>query len=377
MKATAKKNPYATAKSRRPATASTFQPRKMAIATQVRLPGRDEHLVGHNGEINASDSKDFIRTIASMMSMANSGNHFVTEAQAEEAQAQTKRHMELVKAAFGSTAKHMEVGETVAEELYMAQNREGLMRSFLARGNIADGQMPQVRLRGKNVLAITATGPSSCELQMCRDQYLYPEEYYLEARPYIEMQDIRRSNTDVLEEKYLESLEAFMVQEDRIFFDLVRLSINTPNPLTTVFGSMNPTALGRFRNRVAGWGIPTDFWVIANDLWTDIAGDAGFQQLLDPVTRHDLVLNGELGKILGMTIKSDAFRHPEHKVLAQGEQFIIGRAENLGQYTDRGGIETSPIDQAHTGVPGRGWMMHLTQSQAIANPRACAAGIRQ
>lgn len=358
-----------------------FKPvhRQTALASDMRSDGKfkskSSRMIGAGGEINASSKSDLVGQIGKMMTTANT-YELRTDMQ-QRAADEAKLHRRMVKAAVTSRAKHAELGETIGEELYATQNREGLMRSFLNRMDLADGENPRIKLRNRNILAIFATSPTASETQLVRDNYFYPTEYYIQAKPYMEMQEIRINKTDVLEDKYLETLQAFMVQEDRIFFDLAKRSIGQSNDFTTVFGSIDPTGLARFRNQVDRWGIRPDWWCIANDLWIDIAGNAGFQQLFEPVAKHEIVLTGQLGTILGLTVKSDAFRFPEHRVLNQGEMYIIGAPENLGTYTDRGGIETSPIDQAHTGIPGRGWMMHLQQSQTLSNSRAIACGIRR
>jgi len=59
-----------------------------------------------------------------------------------------------------------------------------------------------------------------------------------------------------------------------------------------------------------------------------------------------------------------------------GEQFILGNPENLGQYTDRGGIDSLPLDGATEGIAGRGWMMSEYVSMLVANSRAVAKGKR-
>lgn len=362
-------NPYA--KIARKATTAS----RVETATDYRLPGRDEQLVGQNGEINAGSKKDFIATVASLMAQSHTGVKFVTEAGAAELGTKAKRRAAIT-AAFSDRQAHQALGATIANELYITGNREGLMRALLAYQELKDGEIPMARMRLKNVLATLLTGTMQVKTQIARDNYLYPDEFTLGARPFVERIDIARSTTDVVEEKFLEAMEAFAVQEDRIFFNAARGTITT-NPLTTVYGNLTPGALGRIKNQVDSFGIPAATCVFANDLWTDIAADAGFQNLLEPVAKHELVLTGKLGTILGMQMRSEAFRHPEHKVLNAGELFVFGAPEFLGQYTDRGGIETTPIDQGTDNVAGRGWAMNSLMSIILANHRAVAVANRQ
>lgn len=345
------------------------------IATDLRLGGSSELLVGHNGELNASSRTDLAQQIAKLMEVA-SGREVITESAAVQRQQLAAAHKEAITAAFMDKSAHMELGEVLADELYQAANREGFMRRFLARQELTQGQFPQVRMRNKDVVAIVSSSPSKIQAQIIRDKLFFPPEFYVSARPFIEQREINQSVGDVLEEKYVEGLEGIMVQEDRTFAAMATATINMANSLTTIVGTMNPTGLANLRNQVTRWNIPANAWLIANDIWSDIIGDSGFSQLIDPVSKHELLLRGQLGTILGMSVYSDAFRHPQHKVLSQGEMYVFGDATNLGQYTDRGGVDSSPLDGTQENIPGRGWWLNESISILIANARAVAKGKR-
>lgn len=357
------KNPYAGIKFR------------TQVATEVKLPGSSEYAVGRNGELNASNKKDLLQQIARLMEVSQT-SELITEDKAKQRQELAKVHREMVQAAFASPKAHKEVGETLAQELYITSNREGFMRRFFVRQDLAQGQFPQVRMRRKDVVAVVASGPSVANAQIVRDNLYTPPEFYIEARPFVEQRDINQNLGDVLEEKYIEALEGIMVQEDRTWYNQANLTINISNPLTTIVGTMTAAALAALRVQVARWNIPANMWLFANDLWADVIGDASFANTIDPFSKHELLLTGQLGVIFGLTAITDAFRHPEHKVLSQGEMFIVGDPINHGQYTDRGGVESMPIDGTHERVPGRGWWMHESMSMVIANARSVAKATR-
>lgn len=350
----------------------------VVAATEIRSSGKNgERLVGRNGEVNASSTRDFMEQTTRLLSVAGTHN-LMTETEAERIQIEAAKlsRREMATAMFNDKERHIVVGAAMGDELYITQGREGIMRNVLQRQELENGKVPRVTLRTRNLLVGTVSGPTATELQVVRDNFLYPVEYYLTARPYVEQKEIVQNSSDVLEDKYMEAMTAFMVQEDRLFRQLCINSINYSNPMTTHVGMMNPTVLGNFRNQIESWNITAQQWLIANDLWTDIVADTGFQAIYEPMAQHEILLTGKLGTILGMTVKSDGFRHPEHRVLERGEQFIFGPADTLGTYTDRGGIDVTPIDAAITGIPGRGWNMYAMQSQTLANFRAVACGKR-
>jgi hypothetical protein len=358
-----KKNPYAQVQFKTP-----------VLATDLRFPGSKERAVGRDGDLNASSRQDLVMQIAKLMQVAMD-TPIYTEDQMSRRELVAK-HQEAIVAAFNSDQAHRELGEVMAEELYLAGNREGFMRRFLARQELTQGQIPHVRMRMKNVVATVASAPSKVTTQLIRDNLYFPPEFYISTRPFVEQREIDQSSGDVLEEKYIEGLEGMMVSEDRTWYTMCKATANIANPATTIIGTMSPMGLATLRNQVTRWNIPAGNWLIANDIWNDIIGDANFSQLIDPVSKHELLLTGQLGVIIGMTIYSDAFRHPQHKVLSQGEMFVVGDAVNHGQYTDRGGVNSAPIDGSIESVPGRGWWLTESMSIVVANARSVAYGRR-
>lgn len=362
------KNPYSGVRFRQP-----------LVASEMQLPvagGSKESLVGRDGHINAGSRKEAAQIVAALMEVARD-REVVTAETAETREKMVQVHREALLAAFDSREHLVELGEVMADELYVAGNRDGFARRFMAYQQLSQGQIPSCRMRMKDVVAITASSPSKVETSLVRDNYYYPPEFYISARPFVEKRDIDRSNTDVLEEKFVEATEGIMVSEDRVWRKMALATVGMANEQTTIIGTMTPLVLGQMRNKVTRWNIPASNWLIANDIWSDIIGDPDFMEAIDQITKHELILTGKLGSILGMDITSDAFRHPQHKVLEQGEMFIVGDPVNHGQYTDRGGIESQPIDGTHESIPGRGWFFTESMSMIITNARSVHRAIRR
>ena len=345
------------------------------IASDLRFSDSNERAVGSNGDLNASSKRDLLQQQLKLLAATSSGQ-VITESDAIKRQEQAKLHKEMVHAAFNSRAAHQELGEVVAQNLYQSMNRKGFARKFLARQDLEQGAIPRVWLRKKDVNAVWATSPTRLASQLVRDKLFTPPEFQIEARPYITQNDINQSAGDILEEKYMESLEGIMVGEDRVWYQLANTIVGIDNPLTLISGTVTPLLLMSVRTNVARWGLQVTSVLMANDLYTDIVGDSNFIQAIEPVARHELIMTGELAVLYGMTIISDAYRHPEHKVLNQGEFFAISDPVTHGQYTDRGGIDAQPIDGVTEGIAGRGWWIYESVSMVIGNTRSVAKGIR-
>lgn len=347
----------------------------IVAATELRVGGTGSRFVGHGGHINASSNKDLTQQVAAFLQMVSASNAVAEPEAVRMEKAATRRAA--ITAAFQDPLAHRELGELIADELYQAGNREGFARRVLARQELRQGQRPSVKMRMKNVVATVVTSPVQVQAQIIRDNTYTPPEVAIIARPFVEEIEIQQSLGDVLEEKFIEGQEGVMVAEDRLWRRLAIETVNTSNPMTNIVGNLTPAGLMTLRNQVTRWGIPAAHCLMANDLWSDIAGDNSFQQAIDQVSKYEVLMTGELGTMYGMTIISDAYRHPQHKVFDKGEIFIVGDAVNHGQYTDRGGITSQPIDISTEKVAGRGWVFTELLSMVVANSRSVARAIRK
>jgi len=342
------------------------------IATEYRFQGSNERAVGANGELNANSKRDLLQRQLQLV-QATANGEVTTASKLERA----KKSRELIEAMFNNDAVHKELGETMGRDLYLTANRRGFARKFLSRQDLLPGQFPVVKLRRKDVTVVYATSPTKTESQITRDKIFTPPEVILEARPFIELREINTSTSDVLDEKFGEALEAIMVGEDRLWKRQADSTIGLDNDLSIISGTLTPLTLMEVRQNVARWNLPVPSLLMASDLYTDIVGDTTFIQAIEPVARHELIMTGELAVLYGMSITSDAYRHPEHRVLNQGEFYAISDPITHGQYTDRGGVDTEAISGATEKMPGKGWWVYESYSSVIGNTRSVAKGIRQ
>lgn len=345
------------------------------VVTDYRPSRGAERLVGSNGELNGSSKKDLMSQQIELMRLTSSGA-VVSESDFQARETQSKRNRELVAAAFNDKNAHRVLGEKMAESLYMTGNRKGHARRVMARIDLKQGEIPRFPVRKKNVTAMMLTGPSQVQTQIVTDKWLTPPELQIATRPFIPQNELNQSNSNVLEEKYVEALEGIMVTEDRLWLNLAKQTIGIDNNLSVISGSLTPTSWMSVRQNVQRWGMKPMYCIMASDLYIDIVGDSSFIQAIEPVARHELVMTGELAVLYGSTLISEDYRHPEHKVFSQGEFVFVSDPTFHGAYSDRGGIDSAPIDGTTERVLGRGWLLSESMAQAIANTRSVAFGQR-
>jgi hypothetical protein len=203
-----------------------------------------------------------------------------------------------------------------------------------------------------------------------------PPELQIITRVFVPQNEINQSNTDVLEEKYVEALEGIMVTEDRMWANAARQTIGVDNNQSIISGTLSPLSLMNVRQNVARFGLKPMYCLLANDLYVDIVGDASFIQAIEPVSRHELIMTGEMAVLYGMTLISEAYRHPEHKVLDQGEFVVVSDPQFHGAFSDRGGVDSKPTDITTERIAGRGWVLEESIAMSIANSRSVSFGVR-
>ena len=331
-------------------------------------------LVGQNGELNAHSRQELMQQIAHLQQLASTGGMHITS-DVEQAQIRAARRT-MMTASFGNKNAHAELGEIMADDLYQTANRLGFARRFLTRQDLKQGEIPRVKMRMKNVTAVVVSAPTRVETQLIQDNLYTPPEFDIITRPFVPKREIDQSTTDVVDEKYIEATEALMVAEDRIWREAALRTVGIDHPLTNVPGSMTPSALRAVESQITNFNLPAQTLLIANDLWQDISTDAEWGSIMDPVSKHEVLLTGRIGTLYGMDVISDAFRHEQHRVLERGEFWIVSSPEHHGAMTDRGGIESTPIDISTEGVAGRGWVLTESLSMVIANSRSVCRGVR-
>lgn len=343
----------------------------------VRLAGRSHvsagPAFGANGELNASSKQELMRVIAHVLAESRENVMTTRVASYEDAQMRLATLREAY--ADKSGTKFQVLGEVISEEIWETLGREGFSRRLLSVMPLAKGQTGRVKVRRKDVVAYQVTTDVKIQEQRIRQPYVYPPEFYLGAHILIEDKEIEQASTDLLDEKFQDGLEALLRREDLITRALLTRAATTFNNLV-LFTTFNPSVLTTLRTQVNRWGTPAATMVIAFDIWDDIIADADFVAWWDQVHKHELILEGRLGSMLGMEIITDGYRYATLQVLQPGEVYVTASPVTLGTITQRKELDSRAIDQYNLGRPARGWFMEQIQGQVVVNGRAVDRGVR-
>jgi len=354
--------------------------RRATPALAAKRTGSNDLWFNGAGELNATDKSDAIVALAQLMAEKAGGNLVFADPNAVETNVMTAaQRNEVAIAAYydHSTSKWAETGSTIGAILYETAQREGFMRRFLKQGDLTNGSIPRINVRFQNVNAIVATDPGVVAPMIVTQRYIYPPEYYVLGNIRVSERDIAQGASDILEDAYARAMENINVKEDSTVITMFDATVGMVNPLYLLAGGLTPSNLAAARTALLNWGLPASQMLIASDYWTDIAGNAAsFGNLFDPVTRYEMVQTGFLGTMLGMAITTDGFRDPQQKVVAPNTMYLLSEPINLGAYTDRGPVKSTPQDVYADGIPGRGWFFNELLSTTVTNPRSIVKCIR-
>lgn len=355
-----------------------FRGAKMVLANgnpieELRF-GKSKELAlsASTGEFNAYDKKDLLQSLSHLMQAVASGQ--VVEQKQEIATAADRR--EILAEAMQSQDKWSALGASIAQQIYEQADREGFVRKLCVGNTLRQGEVQRVPMPQHDVMAVVATSATGVGYQNVRQRVFTPDEFEIIANVRVNALDLEQVNGDLLEHAYNEGLQAIMVAEDKLWKKAADKTVGIINPMEYIAGELTTKNLGRLRQAIAQWNLPAVSCLIANDYWTDIIGSNDFATFLDPITKYDLALSGQLGTLVGMSLITDAFRQPNQKVLNAGEIYVVASPENHGAYSTRGGIRSEPVSNSWEGSTSRGWMLSSFFSLVVANPRSIVKGRR-
>jgi hypothetical protein len=341
------------------------------VGSSVRMS--DGPAFGANGQLNASSNKELLQVIAQLVQQSATEtvmSRGITKEAAAERQAQ------LVQAFHDrSSEKFSVLGEVYSDEIWETLGREGFSRKIFAMQNVAPGQNARVKVRKKDVIAYQVTSDTKIQEQRIRQDWIYPPEYYITASIIIEDKEIAQASTDLLDQKFQDGLEAVLRKEDNISRALMVQGATVHNDLT-LFPSFTPSVLTTMRTAVNRWGTPAATMIISFDLWNDIIAHSEFTAWYDQVHKHELILEGRLGSLLGMEILTDGYRYPTLQVLQPGEVFVVSSPVTLGTICQIKELDSRAIDLYNQSRAARGWFLQQIQAQVLGNTRGLVRGIR-
>ena len=329
-----------------------------------------EAAVNAQGQVNASDVRDLMRIVGNLALAASVGE--ATQINPETVADHKAVIAEALEDKTG--AGWLAIGEIVGTQVVETMGRQGFARRLMQSNPLAKGDIARVRMRHRDIAAVVSTTDPNVVANQVRQPVVYPSFFSIIANILIEDMEINMDSGDLLEERYQDGLEQMMVVEDRSWLTFANTAANMYNPLV-MFPTLTPSAFQLMKNNVESWGgTPVTSAVISFDLWNDIVAEPEFTAWYSELEKHELAVEGSLGKLMGVEIITDGYRLPKLKVLDQGQIYMTSSPATLGVISQLGDLNVKPIDQYSIGNAKRGWYMSQTEAMALVNPKAIIRG---
>lgn len=337
-----------------------------------------EPIVGSNGNINGYDMADFMKNLGTMMSIAAAGGIQEQRASASaELRAKAEKKTALASALRSDDRETQQaLAEVIGEQVYETLGRSGFARKFLQTKPLAYGDVHRIPVITPDVMAYTSSDNADVPASQIRQKVILPTPFEVNARVLIGLLELATSPVDLLDIKYNQALEQILVGEDRRFKQMADIASTGYNE-QVFFSTLTPTVLASIQAQIdTQGGIPLGGLLISSDIWTDIKSESEFQNFYSPIEKHEIVLTGRLGTLMGTDIVTDGFRIQNLKVLDQGSVYVFGIPDTLGVIGQYDQLKVTAIDQAVIGQNKKGWSLTNVIDMTFANARAVVRGQR-
>jgi hypothetical protein len=355
-------------------------------ATQQRAAGvtstgaRSESaspIANDQGELNAWNRKDAMQQISAVIAAFNQGLIKRT-ASVERINDLNEMADRIRTAATTHNAANFGVlGEEVSNEIRQTVARTGFVRHFLQERELKAGEETKLYVRRQDVMSYSLETDSLTPTSTIKMKDVYSREHYINANIQIEDKELARLTADLLQEKLEDGYEMVQVQEDKMGKIISTAAANATN-VPLYFAALTPTVYQGLKNQVESLGLPVASAWLANNLWNDIVSDNGgnFSGWFDPVSKHELILTGQLGSLLGVTLFTDAFINAPQRVLSAGQIFFYAAPGTVGQWLVRKQLTSQPLNFAIIAKPAQGWFLSQAVAPIIGNSNGVAMGQR-
>lgn len=334
-----------------------------------------DSIIDRTGELNAYNKKDLLSVISQLLDMAQKGE-VVKKSRMQDVEKQAEKAEFLRHAFHDRTGQDFAIlGEAVADEIWTTVRREGFIRRVLMERPAGPGEVVRIRIKRNDVVGLVMASDGNTVVSNIKQRVQFPPDFYINALIKISEKELAQSPVDLLDEKQEDGRESIQVQEDRSLRKiLIRAASIHSTP--TYFSTFNPQVFTTMKNKIQNRGVPVTNCVLAGDLWNDIITDDEFNNWFDPVSKHELILTGELGSLLNVTLISDTFLESQLRILQAGEVFFCAAPKTLGQFITRKNLVAEPVNFYPMGEPSRGWFLNSIVAVGIGNGLGVTYGKR-
>jgi len=346
-----------------------------SIMPSAHTPLVDER----TGEYNGVSTKDLVGVMESLLQKVKTGEFQPEKPTSSILQGEGAK---LVQAAINDDHPAQNpggpwqvLGEVFTDDIYETMGRTAFADKVLAHQDVPEMGQARIRIHRKDVVAWAMAGDGIVAESFIKQGWNYPKGFDLEANVVMQCSELHEAGSQLLEEKYQDALEATLVREDRMLKFLLDRAAVAPNDVL-LFPSFTPSTYTSLRRQIIDQGIAVPHMIMAIDVMDDLFKDTDWQGWYSPIEKHELAMEGRLGKLGDIEIITDGLRYPELKVLDPGEVYMLGAPQALGMKSLMIPLRSSVVDQTVIGRAVKGWFLLQREALTVSNSRSVSKGLR-
>lgn len=249
-----------------------------------------------------------------------------------------------VRSAVHDDSTHTRLAQDVQIFLKETGDRVGFMPLVLVEKEMNPGAPYKIPIGFKQGTVQVAEGPTHVVPATYRNKTITPPEFDIQAHIKGGIPEIAANPGNALNDMLNQGLEQIVVASDR----LVRnFSQNVANVFHAPIGisTLTPTIASQAEVAVTEFSAsPAQTMIMAVSFWTDFRTDSAWAEAYSPVQQYELLLDGRMGSVYGMTLVTDGMRIEQLQVLEPDEVFVYAAPDKNGAFIKYSEVESTPTD---------------------------------
>jgi hypothetical protein len=337
---------------------------------QQAMPDPRQRVFDRAGQLNAYDSKDALVQIKHLLTNSTREARFA-RFHRQAAQMMTEERRQILAAAVQDPEGFAIMGQELLLPIKDLVDYEGWSRKVYRVRPLAQGELFRIAKDVRSTAWVIGQDGQGIEARLF-GRYVTPSEFKIGSFPTVDIEEIYQMNYDVLDRAQDTARQEIELEEDKRGRALIDIASQTVNAVTS-FSTLGVAAFEDIRFQVERHRLVVEKFLINRAELSDIVKTMSAQ--VDPVTERELILAGYIGSFLNAVIITSAGTGVE-EVVPAGTVYAVTGPEYMGEMGIRVELFSEPFNMFSQMRFVKGWAFGEIIGFVIANPRACAKGVK-
>lgn len=337
---------------------------------QQAIPDPRQRVFDKSGQINAHDNKDALTQIKHLLTHAQREAKWA-RFQRQANQMMTEERRMILTAAMQDPEGFSIMGQELLLPIKDLIDYEGFVRKIYRVRPLAQGELFRIAKDVRSTAWVIGQDGQGIEARLY-GRYVTPSEFKIGSFPTVDIEQVYQMNYDVLDRAQDTARQEIELEEDKRGRALIDVASQTVNAVTA-FTTLGVAAFEDIRYQVEQHRLIVEKFLINRAELSDIVKTMSSQ--VDPVTERELILAGYIGSFLNAVIITGSGTGVE-EVIPAGTVYAVTGPEYMGEMGIRVELFSEAFNMFSQMRFVKGWAFGEIIGFVIANPRACAKGVK-